>query len=226
MALTILPRARAAGTQYTHTTDTSVDFPSVPNNTYFYNIADDLVYYKDSAGTVLVIFGTAYTPGGSSAWKPMDLALDSWLSNGASTLLNGNAGFQKSFSATANNAVIAQIPLDHEGINYDGSSMRLRLSWQLFVTAPSPGDTVLWRLAYVFVAAGEDGDSLAATTVDTSIVLTGRSANQIYVDDLPVMTGNIGDKFLGVSLTRISSGGGSDTYSSTADVFAIEIIKV
>lgn len=225
MAVVVLTTPMSAGTTYTHTTDTTADFPSVPNNTFFFNKADKLTYYKDATGTVLVIYGTAYTTGGS-AWRGMDIALDSWLSNGASTLLNGNAGFQKSFSGTANDAVVAQIPLDHENVAYDGSGLFIRLSWQLFVTAPSPGDTVLWRLRYVFVAPGEDGDTLAATQVDTSIVLTGRSANQIYVDDLPVMTGSVGDKFLGMTLTRISSGAGADTYPSSADVFSIEIIKV
>lgn len=225
MAVTVLNTPMTAGLGYTHRVDSVADFPAVPNNTYFYNIADDLIYYKDSAGTVLVIYGTAYSTGGS-AWKPMDLALDSWLSNGASTLLNGNAGFQKSFSGTANNAVIAQIPLDHEGVNYDGSNLRLRLSWQLFATAPVAGDNVIWRLSYVFVAPGEDGDSLAALPVDTLISVAGRNANQIYVDDLAIMSGNPGDKFLGITLTRLSSGGGSDTYPSSADVFAIELLKV
>lgn len=226
MAVTVLTTKMAAGVEYTHRVDSSADFPSVPNNTYFYNIADNQVYYKDLAGTILVIFGTAYTSGGNSAWKPMDVALDSWLSNGASTLLNANAGFQKSFSATANNAVIAQIPLDHEGVNYDGSWLGLRLSWQLFSTTPSPGDTVIWRVTYVFVAAGEDGDSLGAVTFNTTINVETRTPNEIYVDNIGTMTtGNIGDKFLGITLTRVSSGAGSDTYPSAADVFAIEIIK-
>lgn len=226
MAVTVLNTPMSAGTSYTHRVDTSADFPAVPNNTYFYNIADDLVYYKDATGNVLVIYGTAYSSTGGSAWKPLDIALDSWLSNGASTLVNANAGFQKSFSATANNAVLAEIPLDHEGILYDGSTMKLRLSWQLFNTAPIVGDNVIWRLAYVFVAPGEDGDSKAATTVDTTISVTGRIANQIYVDDLPNMTGPIGSKFLGITLSRISTGGGSDTYPAPTDVFAIEIIKL
>jgi len=226
MATTLLPRKIAAAIEYTYTTDTSADFATVPNNVYFFNKADRLVYYKDTTGNVLVIYGTAFSSTGGSAWKPLDIALDSWLSSGASTLANGNAGFQKSFSGTANNAVIAQVPLDHEGIIYDGSTMKLRLSWQLFNTAPLVTDTVIWRLAYVFVSTGEDGDSKAATTVDTTIVVGGRTANQIYVDDLPNMTGAAGSKFLGITLTRVSTGGGSDTYPGPTDVFSIEIIKL
>lgn len=225
MAVTVLTTKMAGAVEYTHTTDTSADFASVPNNTYFFNKADKLVYYKDTSGTVLVIFGTAYSSGGS-AWKPLDIALDSWLSNGASTLVNANAGFQKSFSGTANNAVVAELPLDHEGVAYDGSSMKLRLQWQLFSTAPLVTDTVIWQVTYVFVAVGQDGDSKAATTVTNTIAVGGRLANQIYTDDLNVMTGAVGDKFLGITLTRLSSGGGSDTYPSSTDIFAIEIIKL
>jgi hypothetical protein len=225
MAVVVVNAPMMAGLSYTHRVDDVSDFPAVPNNTYFYNIADKQVYYKDLTGTVLVIYGTAYTAGGG-AWMPIDTALDSWLSNGASTFINPNAGFQKSFSRSANNQVIAELPLDHENVAYDGSGIRLRLSWQLFSTAPLVTDTVLWRLAYVFVGPGEDGDSKPATTVDTSIVVGGRLANQIYVDDLPIMSGPVGSKFLGITLTRVSSGGGSDTYPSETDVFAIEIIKV
>jgi hypothetical protein len=41
---------------YTFVTDTSADFPSVANNTYFYNKADKLARYKDSNGNILEIF--------------------------------------------------------------------------------------------------------------------------------------------------------------------------
>jgi hypothetical protein len=46
----------AAGVNYTATTDTSADWSSVANSTYFYDKADKLVHYKDSTGTVLEVF--------------------------------------------------------------------------------------------------------------------------------------------------------------------------
>lgn len=50
------------GIPYTVITDSSADWASVANDTYFYDIADRLPHYKDSSGTVLEVFGG----GGSS----------------------------------------------------------------------------------------------------------------------------------------------------------------
>lgn len=44
------------GLRFTHTTDTSADFGSVPVNTYFLNHADGLIYYKDAAGNIRTHF--------------------------------------------------------------------------------------------------------------------------------------------------------------------------
>ena len=45
------------GIPYTVITDSSADWASVANDTYFYDIADGLPHYKDSSGTVLEVFG-------------------------------------------------------------------------------------------------------------------------------------------------------------------------
>jgi hypothetical protein len=69
MAVTLVTTTMAAGVNYTVTTDTSADWPSVANSTYFYDKADKLVHYKDSTGTVLEIFssgGGGGTPAGSN----------------------------------------------------------------------------------------------------------------------------------------------------------------
>lgn len=44
------------GITYTVITDTSADFSGVTNDTYFYNLEDNLPYYKNGSGTVLSIF--------------------------------------------------------------------------------------------------------------------------------------------------------------------------
>lgn len=49
------------GIQYTKVTDSSADWSSVANSTYFYDIATALTYYKDSTGTVLSIYGSGGT---------------------------------------------------------------------------------------------------------------------------------------------------------------------
>jgi hypothetical protein len=52
------------GIQVTKVTDTSADWPSVANSTYFYDKGDKLVHYKNSSGVVLELFSA----GGLSYW--------------------------------------------------------------------------------------------------------------------------------------------------------------
>jgi hypothetical protein len=47
------------GVQVTKVTDTSADWTSVANNTYFYDKGDQLVHYKNSGGSVLELFSAA-----------------------------------------------------------------------------------------------------------------------------------------------------------------------
>jgi hypothetical protein len=64
MAVTTVTTAMAGAINYTVVTDTSADWPSVANSTYFYDKADKLVHYKDSAGNIQEIFsGSGITVG-------------------------------------------------------------------------------------------------------------------------------------------------------------------
>ena len=47
------------GIQYSKVTDSSADWSGISNNTYFYDLTDKLVHYKDSSGAVLEIFSSA-----------------------------------------------------------------------------------------------------------------------------------------------------------------------
>ena len=64
MAVTTIGTTMAGAINYTIVTDTSADFASVANNTYFYNKADEIVRYKNSSGVVLEIFSVAGTTPG------------------------------------------------------------------------------------------------------------------------------------------------------------------
>lgn len=44
------------GISYSAITDSSIDWTGITNDTYFYNLEDDLPYYKNTSGTVLSIF--------------------------------------------------------------------------------------------------------------------------------------------------------------------------
>jgi hypothetical protein len=63
MAVTSATGFPSKGIDFTKITDTSADFASVANSTYFYNLADKIVRYKDSTGAVLEIFSAS---GGAS----------------------------------------------------------------------------------------------------------------------------------------------------------------
>lgn len=61
MAVVTLQREIAAGTKYDTTTDSSADWPSVANSTYFFDKATNLTYFKNSGGTVLELFSATGT---------------------------------------------------------------------------------------------------------------------------------------------------------------------
>jgi hypothetical protein len=63
MAVTVAAIRNSNGITYTRITDTSADFASIANSTYFYNKADGLIRFKDSTGAVLEIFSAS---GGAS----------------------------------------------------------------------------------------------------------------------------------------------------------------
>jgi hypothetical protein len=81
MAATAVTTSMAGAINYTYVTDTSADWASVPNNTYFYDKADKLVHYKNSGGTVLEIFGvsglTYFTEAQSTAAPNATVNVDS-----------------------------------------------------------------------------------------------------------------------------------------------------
>ena len=68
MAVVTLQREIAAGTKYDTTTDSSADWPSVANSTYFFDKATNLTYFKNSGGTVLELFSATGAPLASPAF--------------------------------------------------------------------------------------------------------------------------------------------------------------
>lgn len=67
MAVTNLTIGSAGAINYTVVTDTSADWPSVANSTYFYDKADKLVRFKDSTGTVRELFPSSGVTVGTTA---------------------------------------------------------------------------------------------------------------------------------------------------------------
>lgn len=76
MAVTTLTTSMAGAVNYTATTASSSDWASVSNSTYFYDLTDKLVYYKNSSGTVLSIYsagGLTYFTEAQSTTTPNDV---------------------------------------------------------------------------------------------------------------------------------------------------------
>jgi hypothetical protein len=176
----------------------------------------------DASGdkTVVTIAG-----GGGGGWTAPNTGLSKWLNNGASSFLNANAGYHRTFSSTANNEIVAEIDLRSGGIDYDGSGLSFKIHWQLFSTAPSGGDDVIWELDAVLLKDGDDGDSKVATAINTTIDVSARNADQLYTDFLSAsLVGLAGAHTLGLTLRRRSSGGGADSYPNNVDLYGFEII--
>jgi hypothetical protein len=66
MGVTNLTIKTSAGVNYTSTTDSSVDWSAVTYNTYFYDKSTNLVYYKNSGGTIIGAYDT-FTGGSVSS---------------------------------------------------------------------------------------------------------------------------------------------------------------
>jgi hypothetical protein len=85
MAVVAITGTPAAGVNYTVTTASSADWASVSNSTYFYDLTDKLVHYKNSAGVVLEIYASAaagliyitnQTTGAVTYYSTLELARD------------------------------------------------------------------------------------------------------------------------------------------------------
>lgn len=69
MAVTTITTKMVAGVKYTVQTDSSADWGSVSNDTYFYDLTDEIVYYKNSSGIVLNIFSSSGISGSGTNQK-------------------------------------------------------------------------------------------------------------------------------------------------------------
>lgn len=90
MAVTTVTTTMAGAINYTVVTDTSADWPSVANSTYFYDKVTKLVYFKNASGTVLEIFSAAggltnFTEAANSSAPNATVPVNSLTATGAST---------------------------------------------------------------------------------------------------------------------------------------------
>ena len=75
MAVVAVTTKMVAGVEYTHTTASSADWASVSNDTYFYDLTDKSVHYKNSSGVILEVFSSGGAAGSGTLnyipkWTP------------------------------------------------------------------------------------------------------------------------------------------------------------
>ena len=70
MAVVAVTTKMVAGVKYTHTTTDSADWGSVSNDTYFYDLDTEIVYYKDNSGNVVGAYNS-----NSSGFSPINIGI-------------------------------------------------------------------------------------------------------------------------------------------------------
>jgi len=94
MAVTVLTTTMSGAVNYTVTTASSSDWASVSNSTYFYDLTDKIVYYKDSTGSVLSPYSsgtTIYTGDGTlSGARTVTMAGNGLTFTGGQTTIKGS----------------------------------------------------------------------------------------------------------------------------------------
>ena len=86
---------QAYGVTYTVRTADSADWPSVANSTRFYDIADDVIYFKDSLGNVISLFESGgdniYTADGTlTGARSVTMGGNNLTLTGGSLLMDGS----------------------------------------------------------------------------------------------------------------------------------------
>ena len=157
------------------------------------------------------------------SWNPPNVQLfDGFGSGSLTTVVNSGAGYNRYFNGTGTAGRLNfNIHLKNNGVDYDGSAIKIRLHNQIF--GANTGGSVSWTISYKFVTSnGTTNAETTATSVNTAIVVTGRTANFMYDDLLATITGTSGSDMLMLSITRNTGGG---TNSDVIDAIGIELTK-
>ncbi|MBL4810563.1 MAG: hypothetical protein JKY43_10965 [Phycisphaerales bacterium] len=154
-------------------------------------------------------------------WFMNQLSLDAVLINLATRGLSAGAGSYIIFDPSSDDEIRVNIGLFNNGLSYDGSDIALQLNWMKFGNS---GGTVIWDLEYAFIEIGDNSYSKLDGTLTESVDVTA-IADQILTETLfPVISGVAGSKILQLTLTRNSTGLGSDTYSGDAELYGFNFI--
>jgi len=157
----------------------------------------------------------------SPIWQPPTVEIGAGINNGINTSVNtAGAGFNKWFTGTGTaGKILFNIPLFNNGLNYDGSGIRLNILWQLF--SANGGGNVPFQVTYKFVKSNGTVNAESGATVSTATInVTGRTPDRLFKDELLIFNGTAGDSMLMITLQR-NTGGGLN--SNIADLIGIQL---
>lgn len=178
-----------------------------------------------TSGQVLTSNGAGLTSWQNipQVWRAPDIQLlDALASGGLTSAVNTGAGYNRYFNGTGTAGRLSfNIGLRNNGVDYDGASIQIRFSYQLFNT--NGGGNVSFSVIYKFVTAnGTTNAETGATTVTTLVNVTGRAVNTLYEDLLATISGASGSDVLMLSIVRNTGTGNTDLI----DGIGIELLRI
>ena len=193
------------GVQVTKVTDTSADWASVANNTYFYDKGDQLVHYKNSGGTILEIFSaagglTTFVEAENTAAPNATVPVDSLSASGAATNID------VAILPKGTGAFMLDIP---DGTSAGGNKRGAKAV-----------DLQTFRSSATMVASGESATISGGetNTASGSAATVGGGASNVSSSFRTVVSGGILNTASGVHATV---GGGYNNASSGESSFTV-----
>ncbi len=156
-------------------------------------------------------------------WFPPCISFGGGYTSGVSVFRSSGSGLLFTFDAANDDEWSTNLVLRCNGIDYDGTNLKVRIYYQIPVSGGA-GDNVKLNYDYAFLQLGENGNSKKTEfedTIDVSAVV----ANQMQVYESSVLTGVVSAKVLQLNIERNSTGAGADTYGNDFDILGIELIK-
>ena len=181
MAITDKRITGGNGISYTKETTNSVDWTGITNNTYFRNISDDIIYYKDNNGNIFHTFtgsstANISTSGSISATTYLNLPIDvtvtgATYSNNTFTYRNNTGG---TFNVLFNEVT---------GLTVNGTISATTISGGTLYGDGSNLTGIIPPLSQGQIFIGDDTNSAAARNVvgDINIDYTGNTTIQSHV---------------------------------------------
>jgi hypothetical protein len=191
---------------------------SIGDDDYF-----DMDYYDGANYTSAKVKGSIIKNLSIQEYQPPIVPiLSGHLSGGSNVNPNAGQGFHVHLNGTGSPARLDyNIPLKNNGINYDGSTLKIVISFQMY-NSNSGGDVGFEIIGKYVTADGLTNAESSAIPITTSVNVTGRGVNVLYKDEIANFSGGVNSDYLMLTIKRLTGGGYN---SNQIDAIGIELIK-